>query len=825
MLSRKTLGASVATVLLSAALLVPLSPHAQADAETPPPVPNAGFEVSSPAQGAPANWSIVYQGEVGSYEVVDTDAHSGAQAMRILDRSTSEQRGLLSSAVPVSPGQAYEVGAWVKVAQGTPAVVVYWYNAIGGRIGTANQLVRTGPSDWKWNSLIATAPAGAASARVMLYSATAYLTDALWDDVAIRPSVPVTEQALGVAVTAPNILDSAQGIAADGSREIYTVTTTTPALFQVLDAETGQEKHRASLTTGAMGAWSILTASDGRVYIGVYNNGHLYRWDPETATMSDLGRATPNARYVWDLEEAPDGRIWGGSYPLGEVFVFDPTLDVVTWWGTVTDEEYVRSVAVSDEGLVYAGSGSVSPHISVIDPATQAVTDLELPEKYRTEEFVYNLEARRDLLFMRLSPSSVMLVYDMTTGEWVGDLGAVSFGDVSPTGPGGLVYYIDAGGRLTSYDLARRVVAPTEFTGLQAARGFGWIERRGSNVPGRSLTFMYLTGEINHINLHARHGGHTVIESEAAHAPVRIQSVHAGPDGKVYVGGYMYDGVSVYDPETGSIDMMPRGDVGQIEGMWSDGDDLYIGSYTRANLFRFDTTRPWAMPGNPIHLGSLHDEGQDRPFAWTSTDDFVVTGTVPGYGQLGGALATIDRENNEVATHRNVIADHSVVALTTIDDVVYGGTSVWGGIGAVPTAQVGKVFAWDPATKEVLWEREPAPEAKAIQSIKAGPDGRLWAVDAGRLFELDPATGDALGVTPLVAFNWNSVGSVWVGADIEFDADGMMYVFTRGLLFRGDPDTLELVQIAQGGTAYGITVLDGDVYMAKVDQLVRVSTG
>lgn len=794
--------------------VLPAAPASAADS-----VVNPGFE-DTVTNGVIPGWDRLYAAQADGFQVTGSTVHSGAQALSMDDTSNTTSMGLIGNPVSVTAGKTYDFGAWVRVDQGVPSIVVYFYDGSGARLGTAPSLrINVAPGQWSSQVVTSAAPAGAVQARIILYSSTMDVTKATWDDVSYSQVSGWTETSIGHPLVASNIFDSAYGVGPDGGQEVYTVTAAVPARFDVLDAVTGTLKHSASLPAGATGSWTIVTGQDGSVYIGAFSNGHVYRWSPATSTLADLGRATPNAQYIWDLEVDSNGVVWGGTYPLGEVFSYDPASGTFHNYGRVSDQQYVRSIAVAN-GLVYAGLGSADPRIVELNPTTGALRDIQLPEKYRGEEFVYHLEARGNLLYTRLSPSSEMLVYDLRTGTWVADLGTVTFGSVSTPGPRQYVYYVDATSELRAFDPVTLTSTPTGLRDLQPARDFGWVALGSSDFPGRSLAFIYQTGEMVYYNPIT--GKHRTQLTEAETAPIKIHAMATGPDGRIYVGGYQYEGISAYSPATGKTQILPRGYVGQVEGMLAHDGDLYLGSYTRANLYRYDPSATWDSSTNPRYLGSLENLDQDRPFAWTSVGSKVAFGTVPSYGKLGGALGLYDPADGSLRTHRDIVPGQSIVSLAAAGSVIYGGTSIFGGLGSVPTATNAKLFAWDSATGQMRWQVDLDPKAQAITSVIVGPDGKLWVIDYGTLYEVDPADGTILRQTQLVPHAWNGA-SLWVSAHLEFDAQGRLYALSGGNLFEVDTATLAARKLTSGITIYAFARDGRDLYYGRGDEVFRLS--
>ena len=69
------------------------------------------------------------------------------------------------------------------------------------------------------------------------------------------------------------------------------------------------------------------------------------------------------------------------------------------------------------------------------------------------------------------------------------------------------------------------------------------------------------------------------------------------------------------------------------------------------------------------------------------------------------------------------VADQSIVSLAAAGDVVYGGTSRWGGLGATPTQSSAKVFAYNAATGKLLWQVAPAAGHGGVRRRGHGADG------------------------------------------------------------------------------------------------------
>src|SRR5690606_7306898 len=156
-----------------------------------------------------------------------------------------------------------------------------------------------------------------------------------------------------------------------------------------------------------------------------------------------------------------------------------------------------------------------------------------------------------------------------------------------------------------------------------------------------------------------------------------------------------------YDPVTGKTENYPG--LTQAESITVDGDDLYFGNYPSAHIYVYNTKAAWDMGnGNPKRIAII--SGEDRIFGGVSvpTHGSLFFGTVPTYGKLGGVLAQYDKNDKKLTNYGVIMPDLSIISLIHKDDVIFGGTSVLGGIGIDPSLSEAKLFAWDILGKKKL---------------------------------------------------------------------------------------------------------------------------
>jgi outer membrane protein assembly factor BamB len=276
-------------------------------------------------------------------------------------------------------------------------------------------------------------------------------------------------------------------------------------------------------------------------------------------------------------------------------------------------------------------------------------------------------------------------------------------------------------------------------------------------VPGapRALNIETTTGDTllnvlcavgnQHAYVRVSVGGKKIVQSVNvgfADTPLRVQALAPSPAGTtMYLGGYMGDGIGLVDLVSGET-WRSATDTGiaQIEGMYQyDESTIYVGSYTRGRLFRFNPRTKSVT--ELIELRSAHL--QSRPFAWAQAGGKVVAGTVAEYGYNTGALAIINPLNNaDITVISGPIPGQSVLGLAGEGDIVYGTTGIKGGYGSVDDAKPAHVFAWDVRQNRLVWKK-PLPGEVEINSPLV-VRGILYVSTNNGVIRLNKVTGDVV---------------------------------------------------------------------------------
>ncbi|MGN7384200.1 S-layer homology domain-containing protein [Paenibacillus sp. SAFN-117] len=806
--------------------------EAPSDTEYPREVLNPGFEQDAVDARIP-HWAIdpVTSGTV---ELSKDRTHNGTYSLHFVDSvADAGSTGLrvFSDKIAVAPNESYIASSFVNVVKQTHNIVleVHYYNAQDVRVAVKQELFSgnsLGTNQWSEMKLLTTAPAGAAYARIGLYSGGISLTEAYFDDAAfeiVPPEVPLERDYQEPVDLGPMVsvsLGQAGAIQQNvlGDNEVYFHTNGKPGTFVVVDGETGKLKF-SQVIPNTEATWAMTIGPDQNVYFAGTGDGKLYRYLPAKKEVELLG-VNPSDSWVWDLEAAPDGKIYGATYndkSYGKVFEYDIHTGKFRDYGTIMDgQDYVRGIAV-DEKYIYAGLGT-SIHLFRIDRVTGEKTEIIIPDNELNlatgdtgtiaDVFVVNGK-----LFVSVSTIN-MVVMNMETYEIEHTFQYSNMiSEPSPFNPN-LIYYKN-GTELFQYDFSTNRSSQIELSvplpDTIRVKDMQWIKLQSGPKAGQTvLTIITQYGE--YILYDPTDQWLSFIELEISPQPVAIQALEKGTDGRIYLGGYQR-GMSIYNPFTNQIDLNISS-FAQPEGIGFLNDHVYYGTYVAAVMYRLDPSQPMELNTNPRMVYPFENM-QDRPFAITSGDNKLFVGTVPDYGLLGGSLAIYDETADHWTQFDNFVENQSIMALAYKDGYLYGGTTIWGGLGINPSEPAAKLFIWDVAKGRKVAEFTPqipgideAP--KMIGELSFGPDGYLWGAVDGTIFAMDVDTNEVVKSKLIRPSLYNS--SKWKPYRLEWSPDGMLYTTLSRKLIVIDPETLQHKTIVDGFVNDMAIGIDGSIY-------------
>ena len=317
---------------------------------------------------------------------------------------------------------------------------------------------------------------------------------------------------------------------------------------------------------------------------------------------------------------------------------------------------------------------------------------------------------------------------------------------------------------------------------------------------------------------------------ENAGASTGVNSLTNGPTGsnELYYGGFTSNELHIYNIAEGKITDKIKTSGIQIDAIYVDGDTIYAGNYTEAQLTKVNRTT-----GKADVLMTLHNSlfNQSRIHGITGGDGKIFFGTFPYVYAYGGVLAWYETdtgysyvavgpdsadvyysENASAKTpvwkdlQGNVVTSISgttagqdvdgvdgVVLNQGIKDVVYrngilyAATSTSGGTNTSPVDGTSAVvIAYSVEEKKVIATFDPKTQGFAgpvptISGIELDENGTLWCVASETLFTLTLDANNKFVYNEKLSFDKLGYDGTQnrVNSDIRF-MDGYVYVAFEG---------------------------------------------
>lgn len=668
------------------------------------------------------------------------------------------------------------------------------------------------------------APKNTAYMRVCFYSGKPSITLAYFDDVMISP-IDVSQSLdreykepvnLGPMVDVGLGQAGAVGVNAKGENEVYFLSNGSPGTFYALDGDTGEVKH-SQIIPNTIAVWAITIGKDNNVYFGGTEDGKMYRYLPESKVVEDLG-SNPADKWIWDLEVANNGKIYGTTYPNAKLFEYDPTTKQYTDLGSMhTVQQYARGLSIDGDDI-YVGIGTNARHLFKYSISGKTKEEIIIDGYSGTSGTFEDIRIIGDYLF--LSNGTInMLVVDKNSLEIVSTFQySNNIAYPSKEDPDHVYFKFEKNFYKFNIKTLEKTEIELEYDLPDTVRtkDIKWIEHNG--VAKIAL----LTQYAEYMLIEPISGSVDFISLDVSMQPVDIQALEVGFDGRLYMGGYQR-GMSVYNPFTGEREInLPN--FAQPEGIGFLNDRVWYGTYVGAIMYSFDPTKEISLTENPNYEYKIKDE-QDRPFAIESGDNKLFVGTIPDYGVHGGVLAIYDELTDTWSQHRNVVQDQSIISLAYKDGFVYGGTSVWGGLGIEPVAKQAEMFIWDVENEKIVKSFNldiPSidEEPRMIGDLKFGPDGLLWGVVDGTIFAYDIEKESVVKSKMIQPSLYNS--SKWFPYRLHFAPDGMLYTTISRKLVAIDPETLDHKIIVDQFINNMTVGVDGTIYYALKSELYMI---
>lgn len=554
-----------------------------------------------------------------------------------------------------------------------------------------------------------------------------------------------------------------------------------------------------------IGSWGLRQGQDGNIYLGSYNGGELLCFNPRTEkwiSLPQLSEAFRKREYViCDLAEAPNGDIYYGTYPGAHLVRYDPHAKTMIDLGKVADENYLRWLSVTPQGIVICGVGMRLGRVIAYDPKSQTYSTIT-PEAYQRPGDTARPIVTSSYILQPVPGN--LLVYDVRSLKLLHVFPALRAESFNPLGSDHVLYRAGSS-ELNTFDLTTGKEAlycrlPTSGGGVR------WLLTRSGDLFGfRIQSYLYYQRRTSQITRHR--------------IPVdglgqNVLWLRSTPDGWIYGGPELGQTLFSYSP--GNHELRSYDQVinfgGEIYYAVDDQNKLYAISYIRATLSVFDASKPWDQgegpDSNPRQILSIPQD-QWRPVGGIHLGPgrMMYIGTQPNYGMLGGALSVFDPATEKLKVYRNIVPNEEISAVATDAKYVYCGADPEGGGGSKPTATNSHFLVWDPDTGKMVFDRAletrevlgaiaavndhayfvvnnqlmdydsharslkaiyrfDSPESIPLESLQAAKDGTLWGILGEELAHIFPARAE-------VQFFPATAGKATSGLTIG--ADGTIY--------------------------------------------------
>lgn len=600
-----------------------------------------------------------------------------------------------------------------------------------------------------------------------------------------------------------------------GGGQFFKAEGRPPRTGQLIELDYLHNRAKAWPIPAGIGSWGIIKGQDGNIYMGSYNEGELLCFNPSTKKWVQVPQASPEFRkrefIICDLAQAPDGDIYYGTFPDAHLVRYDPRAGTVTDLGKVADENYVRWVAVTPQGIVLCGVGPRHGRVIAYNPKTRAFRTIT-PKRYQTPGvFSKPLVSNRYVVEGQHRPGGRVLVYDPVTFKLL----HVFTVPQKNNGSGNQSIFMLVDSKHVLYqadDLKLMSLNLTDgertvvFRSPGTAANNRWYFDKSGNLFGLLVqSYVYLnrkTGVVTHRPIPVKGLGDSILW------------LSSSPDGRIYGGPGLGQTFFSFDPKrnllTSYDQVIDR--TGEIYYGIPYRGKLYTMSYAEAGLAVFDPSKSW-NPGenassNPRTILYIPQD-QYRPVGGIhlGPGGKMYIGTQPDYGLVGGALSVFDPATEKLEVHRNIIPNEEISAIGADGRYVYCGADIQGGGGSKPVARQAHFFVWDPQLQKIVFNHTFADgggvgaiaavhghayfvrddqlmdydsvhrtlkslyhfdrrRTVPLESLKAAKDGTLWGILGGELAQIDPSARK-------VRFFSATVGRATRG--LAIGADGAIY--------------------------------------------------
>jgi sugar lactone lactonase YvrE len=516
----------------------------------------------------------------------------------------------------------------------------------------------------------------------------------------------------------------------DRQRSYVPVRSGNPITIGAFDHQTETIAETYTLNSGV--GCSTTEVTDDAVYVATKNDGTIHEIDKATGELGQVASIEAEEKiHPWSLESAPDGTLYVGSNvgPTGHVHELSPSGTLRKIGVPAESEKYAYDFAITDDTAFVAVGNTENSGIYEIDRESR-----DIQRVLSTGAFPLKIGVTQSSLICKLKGDETIVagLDDRDASGGFSDVerfdGTISFRfAASPDAEE--VYHIEDGGQILVYDLDAGENTKLLENGDIVKQDVNF--RSVHRVDGRLVGVQdddVLQGTLVSVDLDAATSTtYDLVEEGFPRTGLRNQETGTFDGSPVTaINGAFY----VHDVENGDYEVVRIN--GEVKRMVEGPDSLYLAQYNGAGFFEYDGEEL-------VHHGDA--EGQSRPLdlIYNEPTNSVIMGTQADYGaKTGGAIATLDLETDEIATHRNVVEDQNVKSLTTVGTTLYAGGTIARAQGTKPATDEAKLLTFDLEGAETERVDVPVPGASHVREL-IGHGTSVYGITAGptRLFVYD----------------------------------------------------------------------------------------
>lgn len=614
-------------------------------------------------------------------------------------------------------------------------------------------------------------------------------------------AAPATQvEDLGVPISSYLILDSVLGKDAQGRPTLYGSTYNAPSAgvtFFGVDPVTGEVRTQL-IMPGAYGGYHVALGTNGRVYLGpedARSRPEIWEYDPVTDTVR-IAATAPEGLFCFGMAASPNGKIYCGAYGKG-IYEYDPATGDLRF--LLATETFPKGLLALDDRHLLIAEGTPAK-VLVLDVVTGTVREI-LPAQYSSFSFAYNaVEIGQSVYVQLVTPGIKLVRFDARTLDFIDEVPTVTGMGFAPYEGNGFT----AVGPDPAHEGATQLYLGHPHNGRYdiSPTGVPTTWQSGPRMWPIEIddqtwyTSVGPTGQVGRWNPET--GEVWTHQLQLPGNPTNVTALKQAPDGAMCGGTYETNSLFCYHPDTGKTEVLGNvapGRTGEILSMASTAGKLFIGSYINNVVTVYDPAKPWAPSsepgGNPLDLGPVGDQ-QYRPYDMTvGPDGRIWVASSAAYGVLRGALTAIDPQSYAVQSFRGLAGDQHFFSITSAGGKLVAGTNVFGDdTNAGGEAQV---LVVDPSGS-VEARIVPVPGATNILALATAPDGSVFGTtNSGAWFRFDPATAT------VTASGGSPYGPI---LNVELGPDGMLYGASASAVFRINPADNSFELVATPGSGY-----------------------